>query len=153
MPKPQTIEKLLALSQNSLAPERHGYNQDRINPVYELYLRRKRDPPDLVKTDFETMFSHIVIFWTDPAISTATDDLIAGAIKYLKPIQGVLHFHVGKMASSHRPVVDQSYQVALNLVFPSKKAQDDYQVHPQHIEFVEKVFKPLCKRVVIYDFE
>jgi hypothetical protein len=99
------------------------------------------------------MFSHIVIFWTDPALSTAADDLIAGAIKYLRPIEGVLHFHVGKMAPSHRPVVDQSYQVALNLVFPNKKAQDDYQIHPQHVEFVEKVFKPLCKRVVIYDFE
>ncbi len=99
------------------------------------------------------MFSHIVIFWTDPAIPTAPDQLMAGAEKYLKPIPGVLHFHVGKMATSPRPVVDQSYQVALNLVFPSKKAQDDYQVHPQHVEFVEKVFKPLCKRVVIYDFE
>ena len=31
------------------------------------------------------------------------------------------------MAGSHRPVVDQSYQVALNFVFPSKQAQDDYQ--------------------------
>jgi hypothetical protein len=39
------------------------------------------------------------------------------------------------------------------LVFPSKKAQDDYQVHPMHIDFVEKVFKRVCKRVVVYDFE
>jgi len=99
------------------------------------------------------MFSHIVIFWTDPAIATAADELIAGANQYLKPLPGVLHFHVGKMASSHRPVVDQTYQVALNLVFTDKKTQDDYQLHPRHIEFVEKVFKRVCKRVVIYDFE
>ena len=52
----------------------------------------------------------------------------------------------------HRPVVDQSYQVALNLVFPDKKAQDDYQVHPLHVEFVEKVFKRFCQRAVVYDF-
>ena len=51
---------------------------------------------------------------------------IAGAKKYLAPIPGVLSFHIGKMVPSHRPVVDQSYQVALNLVFPSKQAQDDY---------------------------
>jgi hypothetical protein len=57
------------------------------------------------------------------------------------------------MVGSHRPVVDQSYQVALNLVFPDKKSQDDYQVHPLHIEFVEKAFKPNCAKVVIYDFE
>jgi len=100
-----------------------------------------------------TRFSHIVIFWTDSGQPNAVADLIAGAEKYLRPIPGVLHFHVGKMAHSHRPVVDQTYQVALNIVFPNKQAQDDYQVHPRHVEFVEKVFKRACKKVVIYDFE
>jgi hypothetical protein len=99
------------------------------------------------------MFSHVVIFWTDPAIPTAADELIAGAEKYLKPIPGVLHYHVGKMATSHRPVVDQTYQVALNLVFPDKATQDAYQVHALHREFAEKVFKRVCKKVLVYDFE
>jgi len=99
------------------------------------------------------MFSHVVIFWTDPKNSKAADALIAGAEKYLKPIPGVISFHMGRMVPSHRPVVDQTYQVALNLTFPNKKVQDDYQVHPLHIEFVEKVFKPNCARCVVYDFE
>ena len=99
------------------------------------------------------MFSHVVIFWTDPANPKAADELIAGAKKYLAPLPGIVHFHVGNMAASHRPVVDQSYQVALNVVFDSKQAQDDYQVHPLHLEFVEKVFKAVCKKVVVYDFE
>ena len=99
------------------------------------------------------MFSHVVIFWTDPAIPDAADALIAGVNKFLKPIPGCLHFHVGKMVPSHRAVVDQSYQVALNLVFKDKQAQDDYQVHPLHVQFVEGVFKQVCKKVVIYDFE
>jgi len=99
------------------------------------------------------MFSHVVVFWTDPANDRAADELIAGAKKFLAPIPGIAHFHVGRMAPSHRPVVDQSYQVALNVVFDSKEAQDDYQVHPLHLEFVEKVFRPVCKKVVVYDFE
>ena len=99
------------------------------------------------------MFSHIVIFWTDPAQPNATEELIAGVNKYLKGIPGVLQFHVGKMSPSVRPVVDQSYQVALNLVFPSKEAEQAYQAHPQHVEFVEKVFKRVCTTVVVYDFE
>ncbi|MBI1841259.1 MAG: Dabb family protein [Verrucomicrobia bacterium] len=99
------------------------------------------------------MFSHVVIFWTDPKNPNAADELIAGAHQYLKPIPGVLHYHIGKMVGSPRPVVEQTYQVALNLAFPSKKAQDDYQTHPLHLEFVEKVFKKHCARVVVYDFE
>jgi hypothetical protein len=99
------------------------------------------------------MFSHVVIFWTDPENPNSTDELLAGMEKYLKPIPGVLQFHAGKMVGSHRPVVDQSYQVALNLIFPNKKAQDDYQTHPSHVEFVNGVFKKTCKKVVVYDFE
>jgi hypothetical protein len=41
----------------------------------------------------------------------------------------------------------------LNTGFTSKQAQDDYQVHPRHLEFVEKCVKPLVKKVVVYDFE
>jgi hypothetical protein len=99
------------------------------------------------------MFSHVVIFWTDPAKPDAADQLAAGAEKYLRNIPGVKQFHAGRMVPSHRPVVDQSYQVALNLVFADKKTQDEYQDHPSHVEFVEKVFKPLCKKVVVYDFQ
>jgi hypothetical protein len=100
-----------------------------------------------------TGFSHVVIFWTDPANPNAADELIAGATRHLKIIPGLTHFHVGKMVGSHRPVVDQSYQVALNTEFADKKTQDDYQVHPQHLVFVEKYVKPLVKKVVVYDFE
>ena len=99
------------------------------------------------------MFSHIVVFWTVPLNLGAADELLAGANQLLKNIPGVVQFHAGKMSPSHRPVVKQSYQVALNLIFPNKKAQDDYQVHPRHIEFVDKYVRRLVKKVVVYDFE
>jgi stress responsive alpha/beta barrel protein len=99
------------------------------------------------------MFSHVVIFWTFPEKPSAAEELIVGAKFYLSQVPGALSFHVGRMMTSHRPVVDQSYQVALNIQFESKEAQDEYQVHPLHLEFVEKVFKPNCHRVVVYDFE
>jgi len=99
------------------------------------------------------MLSHIVIFWTNPGQANAAEELIAGANKYLKGLPGVQLFHVGKMSPSPRPVVEQSYQVAMNMTFPSKAAEQAYQVHPQHIEFVEKVIKKTCNKAVIYDFE
>lgn len=98
------------------------------------------------------MFSHVVIFWTNPDNPTAVEDILAGAEKYLKPIPGVVFFHTGRMVPSHRPVVEQSYQAALNVVFTDKAAHDNYQAHPLHVEFVEKVFRPNCKRVQVYDF-
>ena len=99
------------------------------------------------------MFSHVVIFWTDPAKPEAAKAVIAGGNKFLKTIPGLTHFHIGKMVGSTRPVVDQTYQVALNTVFTSKQAQDDYQAHPQHLEFIAHCVKPFVKKVVVYDFE
>ena len=98
------------------------------------------------------MFSHIVIFWLKPGMPDAVDQFIAGAEKYLKPIPGVLSFHVGRMVPSHRAVVDQSYQVALNIVFSDKQAHDIYQDHPSHLEFVAKI-NPLWQKVLVYDFQ
>lgn len=98
------------------------------------------------------MFSHVVIFWTLPEKPNAADELIAGAEEFLRPIPGVKSFHIGRMVKSHRDVVDQTYQVALNLIFETQQQQDDYQIHPLHLEFVEKAFKPNCQRVVVYDF-
>jgi len=98
------------------------------------------------------MFSHVVIFWTDPGKPDASAELIAAAKKYLPPIPGIVNFHIGNMATSHRDVVDQTYQVALNIQFQSKQAQDEYQDHPQHLEFVKQC-KPLFAKVVVYDFE
>ena len=99
------------------------------------------------------MFSHIVIFWTDPAQADAADQVIAGAHKYLKAIPGLTHFHIGKMMGSARPVVDQTYQVAMSTAFTSKKAEDDYQIHPEHLKFVAEIVKPFVKKVTVYDFE
>ncbi len=99
------------------------------------------------------MYSHVVIFWTHPEKPSAPEELLAGARHYLAGIPGIQSFHAGRMAPSHREVVDQSYQVALHIAFESKAAQDEYQVHPLHLEFVEKAFRPNCHRVVVYDFE
>src|SRR3954464_5042167 len=66
-----------------------------------LRAHRDLDFPLLSLNPSLAMFSHVVIFWTDPAQPNAADDLIAGANKFLRPIPGSLHFHVGKMVPSH----------------------------------------------------
>lgn len=99
------------------------------------------------------MFSHIVVLWTDPAKAPAADEIVAAANRLLKNIPGIVQFHAGKMTGSPRPVVDQTYQVALNLIFTSKQAEAEYQKHPQHVEFVDKFVKPFVQKVIIYDFE
>ena len=98
------------------------------------------------------MLSHLVIFYTKPKLPNSTEALIAGIEEYLRPIPLAVSLHVGRMVPSERPVVDQSYQVGLNLVFADKAAEVAYQIHPLHLEFVEKAFKPNCLKAIVYDF-
>ena len=99
------------------------------------------------------MLSHVVIFWVKAELGEAgVETLLAGCNEYLKGLPGVENFHLGRMVPSHRPVVDQTYQVGLNVIFTDKAAEEAYQIHPRHLEFVEGVFKVVCERAVIYDF-
>ena len=69
------------------------------------------------------MFSHVVIFWTKPEVPGAADKLFAGAQQYLAAVPGVRSFHAGRMVPSARPVVEQSYQVAINIIFDGPPGQ------------------------------
>lgn len=99
------------------------------------------------------MFSHIVIFWTKSGQPNAADALIAGAEQHLRPIPGVLFFHVGRMVTDGRPVVESSYQVALTTVFASREVREQYRAHPAHERFKQEFYMPNCARCLIYDFE
>lgn len=99
------------------------------------------------------MFSHIVVCWTDPAIAGSADQFLAAAEKLLAPIPGLVAFHAGRCVPSPRPVVDSTFQVAMNMTFACKADMDQYQVHPNHVQFVEEIIKKIVTRVLIYDFE
>ena len=99
------------------------------------------------------MFSHIVIFWTKADQPNAVDSLIAGAEQHLKPIPGVLVFHVGRMVTDGRPRVESSYQVALTTLFASRQSREEYRAHPGHERFKQEAFTPNCARCLVYDFE
>lgn len=97
------------------------------------------------------MFSHVVFFWLKPELTEVQRADFLAEVKALAAIPGVIHCHIGTPASTDRPVIDRSYSVGLNLIFPSLAAHDVYQVHPLHLAFVEKC-KSQWAKVVIYDF-
>ena len=94
---------------------------------------------------FDRWLSGVVHFFTIPTARGVQWAALIAALLVLA--------QAGVIAAMLMRSGDQSYQVALNLQFDNKQAQDDYQVHLLHIEFVEKCFKVNCARAVVYDFE
>ena len=95
--------------------------------------------------------AHIVYFTLKDDSSVAQQALIEACHKYLKGHAGEVYFSAGTLvADLARPVNDRAFHVSLHVVFDSRKAQDEYQVHPRHTQFIEEN-KPNWAQVRVFD--
>ena len=94
---------------------------------------------------------HHVFFWLNNPDSESDKQHLIEGLNTLSSIDEVKVLVVGTPASTiEREVVDNSFDVSELMIFESVEAQDAYQVHPIHTEFVEN-YSHLWKRVVVYD--
>ena len=95
--------------------------------------------------------AHQVFFWLKNPDSKEDLEKLLEGIRSLERIPTVKGIHVGVPASTEkREVVDNSFSASEILFFDSVEGQDEYQVHPLHMEFVEK-YSNLWDKVVVYD--
>jgi hypothetical protein len=103
---------------------------------------------NIKKPKIEGKFVHMVFFYLKEA--TSVEEFIAITSNFITSIDLVKSYHLGIPAGTPRDVVDNSYSVCLVATFDSKEDQNDYQVHPIHLKFVED-HKDKWDKVVIYD--
>lgn len=97
------------------------------------------------------MLVHTVYFWLKPKLTAAQRLEFRRAAETLGKIKSVEKVYVGApAATTKRPIIDDSYSVALTVVCKNVAAHDAYQVDPIHLAFVEKC-KTWWARVLIYD--
>ncbi len=83
------------------------------------------------------MLAHNVFFKLKDNSQEAAEKLISEARKYLSGHPGEAFFAVGTLNTElDREVNDMNFDIALHVVFESKQAQDAYQVHERHLEFI-----------------
>jgi hypothetical protein len=96
-------------------------------------------------------FLHLVYFYpTENPGADDADNLIAGIHQYLPSIPSVLRLEAGKPAGTPREVVDNSYLVALFVEFADAAGHDIYNVHPDHLLFIDEN-KKYWSSVKVYD--
>jgi hypothetical protein len=97
------------------------------------------------------MLGHMVYFTLKDRSQAAIEKLLADCRHYLSGHPGTVIFAAGTLVPDlRRPVNQTDFDVALQVVFESRKAHDDYQVHPRHLEFIEKN-KPNWDKVRVFD--
>lgn len=99
------------------------------------------------------MLVHTVYFWLKPELTAAQRAEFRKGVESLGGIRAVEKCYVGTPAKTEkRPIIDDSYSVALTVVFRDVAGHDAYQVDPIHLAFVN-TFKTFWNRVQIYDAE
>ncbi|GAB5408620.1 MAG: hypothetical protein BalsKO_09850 [Balneolaceae bacterium] len=94
---------------------------------------------------------HHVFFWLTNPDSEADKKLLIEGLNTLREIEEVKELLIGTPASTiEREVVDNSFHVSELMYFENVEAQDAYQVHPIHEEFVAN-YSHLWEKVVVYD--
>ncbi len=96
------------------------------------------------------MFVHHVFFFLKNPDSAADRDQLVAGLQTLTELEGVKLAHIGKVADTHRGVIDRSYSVSWLMLFDTKAEQDGYQDHPIHHKFVENCAH-LWEKVIVYD--
>ncbi len=96
------------------------------------------------------MFIHHVFFWLNNPNSESDKSALVAGLETLKAIEGIKMVHIGFPAATSRGVIDASYSVSWLLTFDSLEAEEVYQHHPIHLDFVAKC-NHLWSKVIVYD--
>ena len=97
------------------------------------------------------MLVHSVYFWLEPELTTAQRADFRRGVESLAGIKSVEKVFVGTPAATgKRPIIDDSYAVALTVLCKDIAAHDAYQVDPIHLAFVER-WRTSWTRVQVYD--
>jgi len=94
---------------------------------------------------------HVVMLWQKRPGNAADTKALRDAAVNLRDIPGILFIDHGTPLQSSRDVVDDSFDVGYVMRFDSAASLHAYDTHPAHVEQVEKVIRPLTRKVVVYD--
>ena len=97
-------------------------------------------------------FVHHVLFWLVEPENPSARTEFEGALRDLASIDLVVANHLGVPAATNREVIENSYTFSMVLTFANKADQDAYQIHPDHLKFIDK-YGHLWSKVTVMDTE
>jgi len=121
-----------------------------VMPLVLALLLWLTGPSVASETDSRTI--HVVLVWLKEPGNVAHRAQVIETTRGFSTIPGVEEIRVGKSLRSHRPSVDDSFDIGLYITFSSTDDLQIYLSHPEHKAAQRTILRPLVKKVVIYDF-
>ena len=105
------------------------------------------------KPDLDPAVNHVILLWLKEPGNLGHRAQIIQLTKELESLPGVEKIRTGEVMRSERPIVDDSFDVGVHMLFRNEAALTRYQDHPEHIRIVNQAIRPLIKKILIYDFQ
>lgn len=91
--------------------------------------------------------------WFKAGTSQADIEKIMQETKQLKDdIPQIKSLNLGRAIPSNRKIVDDSFDLGIQLQFANQADMETYLTHPKHIAFVKTFVKPKLAKLLVYDF-
>ena len=95
---------------------------------------------------------HAVYVWLNRPGNAKDRAALGAATEELRKSTGLISsYEVGRPVPSRRPVVDDSFDLAIIMRFENRRALAAYENHPAHQRAKKEVLQPLARKVLIYD--
>ena len=95
---------------------------------------------------------HAVYVWLKRPGNAKDRAALSAATEELRKSTGLIRsFEVGRAVLSRRPVVDDSFDLAILMRFENRRALAAFENHPAHRRAKKEVLQPLARKVLIYD--
>ena len=95
---------------------------------------------------------HVVFVWLrNPGSAEDRQTLVEKSRELADSIPQIRSLRWGTAVPSERPVVDDTFDLAMVMNFADRAALEKYENHPDHKRAAKEVLRPLARRVVIYD--
>ncbi len=95
---------------------------------------------------------HVVLVWLNRPGSTRDRATLIKATKDLQKSTGLIRsLTYGRPVASVRPVVDDTFDLALFMRFASRRDLAAFEDHPAHVQAKKEILQPLARKVLVYD--
>ena len=95
-------------------------------------------------------FVHHVLFYLKNPNSAEDKAQLMEGLKALSKVTCIVFSNIGSPANTTRDVIEKDYSISWLCLFESPEKEEEYQVHPLHIAFIESC-NHLWHKVVVYD--
>ena len=95
---------------------------------------------------------HAVFVWLKRPGSTQDRTTLVEATEQLQKSTGLIRtLRHGTAVPSDRPVVDDSFDLALLMRFDNRRDLAAFETHPAHLKAKKEILQPLARKVRVYD--